>query len=1249
MRRILFLLITVLSLHQQAISASAPTQGFIPNAGQWPAQVRYRLSIPGGALFVRNEGLTYVMYDAQAVANMHEAAHDTSVHITSPNIRQQGIHMNLRNAHMTSTPIPQSGSTTRYNYYKGSDPSKWASNLQAWKEVLMPNVYPGIDWKLSYGELGTKYDFIVAANTNPQQIRMDFTGANSVELRNNTLYINTEFGEIVEQAPVAWQDLSSGRMAVTCQFMQYQDGSIGFDLGNFDSTQPLVIDPALVFASYSGSTDDNWGYTATYDNFGNAYSGGIVFGANFATTAGVFEETFGGGQLDIGILKYTPDGSSALYITYIGGNSMELPHSMMVNEYDELLIFGTTGSTDFPTTSGAFSNQFQGGPNTTFENGYIQIPNGIDIFVLRLSADGSNLLASTYVGGTGNDGFNGNTTLVKNYADEIRGALWVDANNNVYVGTSTSSTDFPVSSDAIQSTIGGGGQDGVVIKLNGNLSQLLWSTYLGGSQADGIFYLVVDEAERVIVTGGTASNNFPVSSGAFQGTYGGGTTDGFISIIDSSGTNLIASTYIGSNVYDQSFIVGADKTDHVYIFGQTSHTGSQFNVNTAIGVTGGNQFLMKLDPELTEVIWSTAFGNASGQPDISPTALLVDFCDKIYCTGWGGAVNSLGTTTFGLPTTPDAYRSTTDGSDFYLLVIDNQAQEMLYASFLGGTSSPDHVDGGTSRFDRKGVIYQSICAGCGGQSDFPITTPVHSATNNAGNCNNLLAKFDFESPITVSAIATLVQPLGCAPYTAELSNTSINADVFSWRINDQEIATTQDLSYTFNESGTFEIVLIASSSVSCNGADTVSITVNVLEDITGELLPITTCAGFEIAIGPDNFDDPYYQFNWSPSTGLSDPNVRKPLVSPLVSTTYDVIIRVGTCVDTLTQELIVYDGTRSSLPEINACALTATEIGLEAPLASTVTYLWSPTTGLSSSTIYNPVADISETTDYLLIATLGPNCRDTIDQRLIAIYDQMNAGPDLQICSGTIVNIGLPDVSGQYSYAWTPATPLSDATLPNPILEITESTTFNVLRLPINQTPGCPAKDTVFVSFDEQPKALFTYEVYANCRGVDAIFTNESENFSKLQWRFSNGEVSVDLNPNEIFTFNDSLITTLVATNGACRDSITLSEYIKDFNDYFKDNNSNAFSPNGDGVNDCFNPALQLSPPPYDRAFLECTDLFVYNRWGELVHTSENSNEACWDGKSLKGEDLPEGVYFYRFSSQGKERAGTVHLRRTDL
>jgi gliding motility-associated-like protein len=1224
-----------------------PQQGFIPNAGQWDAQVKFKLSIPGGSMFVRNTGLSYVLYDKEAVIQMHEMSHEGQQAATNANITHQGIHMDLLGAMTPGTPILENGSETLYNYYLGNNPSNWAGGLKSWQQVIMPGIYNGINWKLKKTASGVKYDFILDANANPNLIKMDFRGSQQVEIRNNTLYVSTIFGDIVEQAPIAWQDSEEGRISVNVSFVKHADGSIGFILGEYNHNLPLTIDPDLVFATYSGSVDDNWGFTATYDNLGNAYSGGIVFGANFQTTEGVFQESWGGGQIDIGILKYSPDGANALYITYIGGNSVEFPHSMIVNEYDELIVFGTTGSSDFPVTSGAYSSNFQGGISTNVVN--IPVPAGLDIFVLRLSSDGSNLQASTFVGGTSNDGFNSSPALIKNYADEIRGALWVDTDNNVYVGTSTSSEDFPTSANAFQPDFGGGGQDGVIIKLNGNLSQLLWSTYLGGASPDGIFYLVVDEEQRVIVTGGTASNGFPVSPNAAQSTYGGGSTDGFVSIVDSSGVNLLASTFVGSNSYDQSFIVGADKTDNVYIFAQTSHTGNQFNINSPIGVTGGNQFLMKYNPDLSEIIWSSPFGNATGQPDLSPTALLVDFCDKIYCTGWGGAVNSaLGTNTFGLPTTPDAYSANTDGSDFYLYVVDDQATEILYGSFLGGTSSADHVDGGTSRFDRKGVIYQSICGGCGGQSDFPFDDPsaVYSSQNNSFNCNNLLAKFDFESPITVSAIATLTQPLGCAPYTAEFSNTSINADVFSWRIEDTEISNSQDFTYTFEEDGVYEVVLIASSSTTCNGADTVSVTVTVVNAIEGSLPDITTCPGVEIELGPDQFDDPYYEFNWFPSTGLSATDVRKPTVSPTESTTYSVEIRVGACIDTLTQTVTITTGSRITLPTLSACALEEITIGPSTEPSPTATYEWQPIDDLSSSTIYNPILDLNESATYTLLVDYGEGCVDTLVQDITAIFDQMDAGPDKNICGGEEVEIGLPDVSGDYTYSWQPTASLNNASLPNPIANVTLSTTYTVLRIPEAGVQACPARDTVVLNIVPRPLALFSLEIFANCLGASTIINNESSDYEEFEWEFSNGATSVELEPNIVISYNDSLLSTFIAINGECRDTFSIEEFIGDFNSYFKENNTNAFSPNGDGINDCFSPALQLAPPPYDRAFLECTDLFVYNRWGELVHSSVNDSEPCWDGTNLNGTDLPEGVYFYRFDAFGKERAGAVHLRR---
>lgn len=1246
MQRTLFLFALVfssfISIYGEGISAN-PKSGFVPNAGQWNSQVNYRIGIPNGALFLRNSGLTYVLYDGEAVHNKHEQSHHPQQASSIDKIKHHAVNMNLLGAQDQVQAIHENPNQTRYNYFHGKEQSTWASGLQAWNKVSYPNIYNHTDWVLYTGKNGIKYDFHLNPGGNHEDIRMQFEGENDIQIRNNTLYIKTSLGDIVEQAPIAWQENNGVKTFVDVAFRKNADGSIGFDVAEYDHEKKLIIDPQLIFATYSGSFDDNWGYTATYDNAGNGYSGGIVFGAQFSTTAGAYEEVFGGGQLDIGILKYTPDGTNVVYVTYLGGSDAELPHSMIVNEYDELLIFGTTGSSDFPTTSGAYSTTFLGGPSASFENGYIQLPNGLDIFVCRLSSDGTQMLGSTYVGGSGNDGFNGAIPI--NYADEIRGAIWVDANNDVYVGTSSQSTDFPITNGAIQQQYGGGNQDGVVFKLNGNLTQLRWSTYLGGSSEDGIYYLVVDTEKRAVVTGGTRSNNYPASSNAYQSNFGG-ITDGFISIIDSTGNTLVASSFIGAAGYDQSFIVGTDKTNHVYIFGQSDASGDFYNINTAIGVSGGNQFLMKLDPTLNSVIWSNAFGNATGAPDITPTALLVDLCDKIYCTGWGGSINTFGTGTTGLVTTPDAFQSTTDNNDFYLFVMDNQAQSLEYASFLGGPNSSDHVDGGTSRFDRKGVIYQSICAGCGGQSDFPgLNANSYSATNQSSNCNNLLVKFDFESPITVSAIASITEPIGCAPYTAQFSNTSVNADIFSWRLNDVEIGSSSDLIYTFNTSGTYEVVLIASSSLTCNGSDTVSLTITVISEIEGSLDPVSVCQGQEATLGPDTFDDPYYQFQWSNPNTLSNGEVRKPTLIADSSMIYFVEIRVGSCIDTLTQELIVFGTSRDILALTDTCALDTIAIGPSEDFALGTTFEWSPELGLSSTSEQNPLAYLNGAQNYVMLINRPEGCTDTLDVPVNGRFDAMNAGDDVNVCAGEPATIGISDNSGLYSYTWTPTAFISNPTAANPTVNVTENTLFRVIRIPASGVLGCPAKDSVNVILVSKPEANFGQVLFADCNGINAAFTDSSANYTQLIWTFSTGENSQDENPLIIFPFNDTLTAVLIVQNGACRDTFSFSEYINDISDYYKENDVNAFSPNGDGKNDCFSPAMQLATPPQDTLFVACSELKVFNRWGQVVFDSELENNVCWNGITSSGESYPEGVYFYQYRFGASEKSGFVHLK----
>ncbi|HCK21444.1 MAG TPA: hypothetical protein DHW15_04570, partial [Bacteroidetes bacterium] len=220
--------------------------------------------------------------------------------------------------------------------------------------------------------------------------------------------------------------------------------------------------------------------------------------------------------------------------------------------------------------------------------------------------------------------------------------------------------------------------------------------------ADGAYSLKLNSSGHVIATGGTASSTFPVTAGYWMDSYSGGSADGWVAKLNGSGTILLQGTFAGTNQYDQSYFVEVDEEDHIYITGQTR---GAFPVTAdAYSETNGRQFITKLEPDLSTATYSMVFGSGAAGINISPTALLVDDCENVYVSGWGGSVNQsynpAVANTSGMTTTPDALDVTTDGSDFYFFVLEKNAENLLYASYFGGAGSNEHVDGGTSRFDK---------------------------------------------------------------------------------------------------------------------------------------------------------------------------------------------------------------------------------------------------------------------------------------------------------------------------------------------------------------------------------------------------------------------------------------------------------------------------------------------------------------------------------------------------------------------
>jgi hypothetical protein len=566
-----------------------------------------------------------------------------------------------------------------YNYFLGKDSTRWSGGVQGWQQISYQDLYPGIDMVLYTDGGKMKYDFELQPFADARSIALRFEGTEALSLdAAGNLNIRTSVNTIQEGAPVAWQMVNGVRTYVRCAY-RLEQHTLTFDFPDgYDQSLALTIDPILIFSTFSGSTADNFGFTATYDATGNLYSGGNVYALGFPVTVGAYQVAFGGGAgataYDAAILKYNPTGTGLVYATYLGGFGGDQPHSMFVNGNDELVVMGTTEAADFPVTVGAYDVTHNG---------------GFDIFVAKFNPAGTALLASTYVGGAADDGINAPVLFSLNpgfplhfqYADEFRGDVNTDVVNEVFVASCTRSGDFPTTAGAFQPVFSPGGvQEGCVFKLDANLTNLVWSTFIGGSGEDAAYSLGLTPANTLYVAGGTTSLNFPVTAGALYPVYQGGQADGFVLEFTPTGNTVLNSTYIGTANYDQAYFVQLSLAGDVYVSGQSS--GGLFPIiGPVYSNPNGGQFIISLDPTLSTNQLSTVFGTGSGAPDLSPSAFLIDKCGYVYFSGWGGFLAN--STTVGLPLTNDAFQSTTDGSDFYLIVFNPNLASLFYASYIG--------------------------------------------------------------------------------------------------------------------------------------------------------------------------------------------------------------------------------------------------------------------------------------------------------------------------------------------------------------------------------------------------------------------------------------------------------------------------------------------------------------------------------------------------------------------------------------
>jgi gliding motility-associated-like protein len=1117
---------------------------YVENKGQWHENVLYKVSINDGAMFLENNCITWALVDPEGMS-YSTAHHGSEIGTKSLFRAAHSYKVNFKGANPNPQIYAESPSNDYENYYIGKDPSKWASYVQKFNKVNYNSLYPAIDLVYYHQENTLKYDFILHPGSDYTDIDMEYVGTDMLFVENGNLVINTTVTVLRELKPYAYQVFENDTVEVVCDYA-LRKNRLGFSFPNgYDKTKTLIIDPSLVFSTYTGSTGDNWGFTATWDYDDNVYAGGIVFAVGYPTTTGAYQVSFAGGTppiagssyysggCDVGIIKYNETGNLRLFATYLGGaNGQEMPHSLVVNEMNELVIMGTTGSPDFPVTAGAFQSNFAGGDSIVYDN-VIGFHDGVDIFVSKLSENGTQLLASTYVGGSGNDGLNfkryytypdpvsgfnyvkmhGNDSLYYNYGDGARGEVIVDDKNMIYVGTNTFSSDFPAGINPGFQTSSGGGQDGIVFKFNADLTQMLWSSYLGGNQDDAIFSLSLSNDEDVLVAGGTVSHNFPVTSGAYNTSHNGGSTDAFVSKLNMNGNVLMASTYFGSSVYENAYFVRTDQFDNVFICGQTKAPGSELIENALYNVPNSGQFITKFDTDLSDVVWSTRFGNGNGRPNISITAFAVDVCNRVYLSGWGrewaySYYNAQGHYytwdsqygTKGLAVTPDAIQTVTDGQDFYVLVLNEDASNLEYASFFGevhyatcGYSGHDHVDGGTSRFDKKGHIIQSVCASCGGCQQFP-TAPnpgAWSNTNDATNCNNAVFKIRIIENLAEANFDPI--PAGCAPYTVNFNNTS-QGTTFLWNFGDgTPNSTAQNPSHTFTAGGEYTISLIVGDPLSCNFYDTIQRVITVIEPGLNYLPEIQICPGQSTIIGPQSSYPAGTVFNWTQGTNLTSYNIKNPVATPSATTDY-LLVATGICVDSLWQTVVVYE------PDIDIYVFSDTTIcpGGTASLfanSSGTVHSWE----WSSSPSFNPLLSMSQnlSVNPMISTTYYVRARENIcNTFVIGMVDvsihnfSYNIVPAQILCPGENINLTIYNQhpSDILTYQWQPtAQIISGATTSSPLVGPASSTTYYVT---ITNQMGCTTTNQVQVDIDNivwaSPQIIDNF-CYGYCQGTASV------------------------------------------------------------------------------------------------------------------------------------------------------------------
>jgi gliding motility-associated-like protein len=1133
---------------------------FLQNKGQWHKDAKFQAIVSSGEMYITDYGLVYSYIDPSDVEKAHDVLLEKG-NIDNYVYNFYAYKVKFKGANKQVNYVSSNATKDYTNYIIGNDPSKWATYVYGFGEVAQNNVYDNINVKY-YSDpsiSGFKYDFIVKPNGNPHDISLEFEGVKPVLNSKGELVLNIGFDKIIESAPYTYQIVEGRKVEITSKY-KVLDNIVKFEFPNgYNKNLDLIIDPSVVYATFSGGTGTvaQYAHSATYDADGNTYTCALSYGANWPTTTGAYQTTYPGGYC-VGVHKFSADGTSRIYGTYIGGSSACVqPFTARVNDNNELVVAGAITSTTLPVLPTSYDNTLGGGQ---------------DIYLVKLSSDGSLLLGSTYLGGSAsecifNAGTTGSYTALQGQAINPIDIAF-DQVGNIWLASNTASSDFPVTTGALQGTFAGG-SDIVIAKFNPNLSSLLYSTFYGGNGGEGASTIEFSNDYTVLAIGGTTlSNNFPVTAGVVGGTFGGGSSDGFVITLNPITNQLIGASYFGTNGADAVAKLDFDCGGNIYMCGQNSN--GNYPVNADYSNANGKLFIHKVSANLQTSHLTTTIGSSSIQQ--VPMGFMVDICGNIY-------VNAVYSSPIaGLPLTPDAIQ-TTPGS-FWMIVLEPSLVDLYFATYYG-SSSGDHNHPGVHRLDESGYAYASVC---GTSTAFP-TTPnaVNPIKLNSSN-DNITFKFDFEARgakvVGESPQGGFTDDLhairGCKSawlhFTRPLPDTVptvIKLEILGDAVNglDYEFLADSIIIPANSNNASLEIkalrrtaptgirkVIVNSFSMcSCSGVDmgertlASSDTILIIDSLYVSLLTPydTSCPGDKITITAQI--DPTLKYKWSPANLIPDASGLTIEPSPSVTTTFELEVWQDGAPSTCPNNKISYVAFVEPYPVIlipndylTICYKDSVSVAMQVvPENPRYKYLWEPQQffGNPNSGVTKFFAPVGEYEITQTATTPGAGCT-TSEKMTIKVVSPLKIQGVTP--SDTVINLGdeievsvISDES--VMWLWTPADYIEDPNMKT--IKVT------------------PLQDMVYT--------ITAWDQYG-C-------FDQSESKIKVQYS------------SQLFI-------------------------------------PNAFSPNDDGLNDVF----AISNLQYDKL----VSFKVFNRYGELLFETSNPDKG-WDGTNKAGEKVGTDTYYY--------------------